>query len=136
MTGEAITGSLSIGRSDHPQAAQPCSSAVVGFGLKLPQISPASEFNQLHVQLYHHVILEGSWSFCSYLLEIEKLICDLVQGHCYVRTDNEGKLLSNCVAAGVNKQSISRTTFQFVDLYQLVNESFNVNTQSLSLIHI
>jgi len=41
-----------------------------------------------------------------------------------------GKLLSNCVAAGVNRQSISRTTFQFVDLYQLVNESFNVNTQS------
>ena len=30
-----------------------------------------------------------------------------------------GKLLSNCTAAGVNKQSISRT-FQFVDLYQLV----------------
>ena len=30
-----------------------------------------------------------------------------------------GKLLSDCTAAGVNKQSISRT-FQFVDLYQLV----------------
>ena len=30
-----------------------------------------------------------------------------------------GKLLNDCAAAGVNKQSISRT-FQFVDLYQLV----------------
>ena len=69
MTGETITSSPSIGRSDRPQAAQDCSSAAAWFGvilLTLPVMLLAHIVALVYVlSLVYKILLQ---SICSWTL--------------------------------------------------------------------